>query len=402
MDLVRYGVIGISGIGNLHCRLARKNTNTELVALADINTDVVKKKSAQWGVHGFTDYRDMLDAGIVDAVSIATPHHLHAIIGQDCLEAGVHIFVEKPLANRVSEADAMIAKAKSRNLKICVGHQYRTHRSSKVMKQLIDNGNIGKIMRVLWTWIEFRPESYYARDIWRCTWRHAGGGVLMNQASHYLDLICWMIGKPAQVSAFAGSQLHQAEIEDMVCASVVFENGAFGSLQFTVNQPKGYNIRQVAGDKGVIIMPDAQSLTGDQDEQILVGRYKDPLPVSISRLNGIAEQPEMIWQPVELPGTAKKRPRKFWGWKSEKRVEKKPRGLSVLMNSFIDAIINGGEPEVSGKSAHPTVEFINAIILSSVRGKTVTLPVDRDEYDALFDELRTGKTKLPTYSEGRF
>ena len=370
MSSVRYGVIGIKGVGGKHVSMAGEHENVELTALVDLDEAAVKAQSQELGVRAFTDYRELLDAGIVDAVSIATPHHLHAIIGLECLNAGVHVFTEKPLANRVSDADAMIEMAKTRDLKLCVGHQYRTYRTPQTMKHLIDAGAIGNIMRVLWTWIEFRPESYYARDIWRQTWRHAGGGVLMNQTSHDLDLICWLIGQPVQVSAMIGNQFHQIEVEDVVCANVLFENCAFGSIQLTINQPRGYSIRQIAGDKGTIAIPDVQSLTNNREDHILLGTYEDSLTNIVGRTSGIAGQPEISWRPVEL--------------------QDEPGGHDVLMDSFIDAIRNGGEPLVNGVSARPTVELINAIVLSAMRRKTVDVPVDREEYDELFEGLSSG------------
>jgi predicted dehydrogenase len=377
MDSVRYGVIGIKGVGSKHVNMAREHENVELTALVDLDEAAVKAQSQELGVRAFTDYREMLNAGIVDAVSIATPHHLHAIIGLECLNAGVHVFTEKPLANRVSDADAMIETAKAQDLKICVGHQYRTYRTPQTMKHLIDTGAIGNIMRVLWTWIEFRPESYYDRDIWRQTWRHAGGGVLMNQTSHDLDLICWLIGEPVQVSAIIGNQFHQIEVEDVVCANVLFENGAFGSIQLTINQPIGYSIRQVAGDKGMIAIPDVQSLAGDAEDDFLLGTYANSLTELVDGTASIAGQPEVSWQPVEL--------RDALG------------AHDALMDSFIDAILNGGEALVNGVSARPAVELINAIVLSAMRKKTVDLPVDREEYDELFEGLSSGSLQTPRF-----
>ena len=377
MDSVRYGVIGIKGVGGKHLSMAREHENVELTALVDLDETAVKAQSQELGVRAFTDYRELLDAGIVDAVSIATPHHLHAIIGLECLKAGVHVFTEKPLANRVSDADAMIKTARAHDLKLCVGHQYRTYQTPQTMKHLIDTGAIGNIMRLLWTWIEFRPESYYARDIWRQTWRHAGGGVLMNQTSHDLDLICWLIGEPVQVSAMIGTQFHQIEVEDMVCANVLFANGAFGSIQLTINQPRGYSIRQIAGDKGTIAIPDVQSLTNNREDHILLGTYEASLTDLVGRTRGIAGQPEISWQPVEL------------------QVEQ--GGHDVLMDSFINAILNGGEPLVNGVSARPAVELINAIVLSAMRKKTVDVPVDREEYDELFEALSSGSLQTPRF-----
>ena len=357
--------------------MAQEHENVELTALVDLDEAAVKTQSQELGVRAFTDYRELLNAGIVDAVSIATPHHLHAIIGLECLNAGVHVFTEKPLANRVSDADAMIETAKARDLKICVGHQYRTYHTPQTMKHLIDTRAIGNIMRVLWTWIEFRPESYYDRDIWRQTWRHAGGGVLMNQTSHDLDLICWLVGEPVQVSAMIGNQSHQMEVEDVVCANVLFANGAFGSIQLTINQPRGYSIRQIAGDKGTIAIPDVQSLTNNREDHILLGTYENSLTDLVGRTSRIAGQPEISWQPVEL--------------------RDEPGGHDILMKSFTDAILNGGEPLVNGVSALPTVELINAIVLSAMRKKTVDLPVDREEYDELFEGLSSGSLQIPRF-----
>ena len=377
MNSVRYGVIGIKGVGGTHVNLAQDHENVELTALVDLDEAAVKARSQELGVRAFTDYRELLAAGIVDAVSIATPHHLHAVIGLECLKAGVHVFTEKPLANRVSDADAMIETAKARDLKICVGHQYRTYRTPQTMKHLINTGAIGNIMRVLWTWIEFRPESYYARDIWRQTWRHAGGGVLMNQTSHDLDLICWLVGEPVEVSAMIGNQFHRIEVEDVVCANVLFSSGAFGSIQLTINQPRGYSIRQIAGDKGTIAIPDVQSLASNQEDHILLGTYRDSLTDLVTQTAGIAGQPEISWQPVEL--------------------RDEPSGHEVLMDSFIDAILNGGKALVNGVSARPAVELINAIVLSAMRKKTVDVPVDREEYDELFEALSSGSLEIPRF-----
>ena len=374
MDCVRYGVIGIKGVGSKHVSMAQEHENVELTALVDIDEASVRAEAQELGVRAFTDYREMLNAGIIDAVSIATPHHLHPIIGLECLKAGVHVFTEKPLANRVSDADAMIETAQAGDLKLCVGHQYRTYQTPRTMKHLIDTGAIGDIMRLLWTWIEFRPESYYARDIWRQTWRHAGGGVLMNQTSHDLDLICWLVGEPVQVSAIIGNQFHQMEVEDVVCANVLFANGAFGSIQLTINQPRGYSIRQIAGDKGTIAIPDVQSLTNNREDHILLGTYENSLTDLVGRTSGIAGQPEVSWQPVEL--------------------RDEPGGHDALMDSFIDAILNGGEALVNGVSALPAVELINAIVLSAMRKKTVDVPVDRGEYDELFEALSSGSLQI--------
>ena len=143
MKPVRFGVIGVKGIGHYHCRFARENSAIDLTAIVDIDEDYLQATSQELGVQAFTDHREMLDAGIVDAVAIATPHGTHYSIGMDCLRAGVHVLIEKPLATRVSEADQMVELAKVKNLKICVGHQYRLHRS--------EERRVGKECRSRWS-----------------------------------------------------------------------------------------------------------------------------------------------------------------------------------------------------------------------------------------------------------
>lgn len=401
MEKVRYGVIGVKGKGKLHARLASQNKKVELTSLVDIDGEALGQMANNMGVRGFTDYREMLGAGVVDAVSIATPHYLNGIIGLDCLQAGVHVFIEKPFAIRVSEADAMLEAARAKNLKICVGFQYRTFRSSRAIKDLISSGAVGKIDRVLWTWGEFRPESYYARDAWRQTYRHAGGGVLMNQASHDLDLICWLVDRPVQVSALVGNQLHKAEIEDMACANVLFANGALGSFQFTINQPRGHSVRQISGDKGVIVLPDVKSLTHDREDQILLGTYEDVLSRQVTQISSHHDQPKVAWkeiQPGEKPFwkklmDPKKVLQKIGLIKKAKVVD----GTLVLMDSFVDAILEGGEPLINGESARRSLELINAILLSAARKKAVDLPIDPKEYDRLFDELSEQTTSIPRF-----
>lgn len=395
MKRLRYGVIGLGPMGRLHVRLAHRNRRADVTAVADLDGEIAQRVAGRFGARGFASHREMLDAGLVDAVSIITSHDQHGPIGLDCLRAGVHVLVEKPLATRVSQADAMIEAAGAADLKLAVMHQYRTHRSSRAMKQLIESGTIGRIRRVLWTWAEFRPESYYAERPWRADYGRAGGGVLANQASHDLDLLCWMVGDPVRVTALAANHLHQAEIEDIVSAAVLFRCGAMASIQLSINSPKGYSTRQIEGDEGTIVVPDVQSLAADERDRILVGRYED-LGRAVGSRAGTHEQPPVAWRRIPLPGPGPvlSSVRRFL-----RRVglEKKgpPKGHALLLDRFIDAVLDGSEPVVSGESARPAVELINAILLSAVRGRTVDLPVDRDECDLLLDELGRGKVRVP-------
>jgi predicted dehydrogenase len=397
MRKIRYGVVGVKGIGSLHCRYAFEHERVDLKALADKDEEAVKQCAHMFKTAYFTDYRKMLAADLVDAVSIATPHHLHYSMGLDCLKGGVHVFIEKPIATCVSEADQLVRVADEKSLKICVGHQYRLHRTSKTMKKLIDSGSIGSVMRVLWSWGVFRPEVYFFHPEWHRIWGQAGGGILMTHAVHDLDLMCWMFGKPKQVCAMLRNQLHDIHGEDMVAATILFANGALASFQATVNQPEAYSIRQASGDRGIIVIQNLKSMTYDHKDRILLGRYKDRLQSAVVKLPGKLDQPAIAWQtvkPVDDPPVWKKLIERLGFMKIERR-----HGLSDLMDSFVRAILNGGQPMVSGKSAAVTLELANAMVLSAVRNKPVELPVDRDEYDALFKELCCGETKISRYRD---
>ncbi len=422
MDKIRYGIIGIKGTGRYHIQFANKIEHIELTALSDTDEAFLNDRSKELGVQAFRDYRDMLAGGIVDAVSVVTPSHLHYEMGMNCLQAGIHVLMEKPLATRLSDAETMVKLAKDNKLKLAVMHQYRTYRASQILKEVIESGLVGRVLRVLWTWHEFRPESYFERDMWRTTWKHAGGGITVYQNIHDLDLLCWLIGRPVTVSALIANQLHNNELEDTVSANIIFENGAIATFQSSINQPKGYSVRQIAGEKGIVVIQDAKSLIQDETDEILFGKYEDSLNHMASNYKDSHRQPEISWQAYKLPETfpgktpppprhkfvrlAKRIIRRLYhtnpkmdsngphitGWPTD---WKEPIGQWSVMIDFTDSIIYDREPLTSAENTLPALELANGIILSALRKKTVDFPIDRDEYDELFNELMNGKIRVP-------
>jgi predicted dehydrogenase len=195
------------------------------------------------------------------------------------------------------------------------------------------------------------------------------------------------------------NQLHKNEVEDLVGANVCFANGALGTLQFSLNQSRAHSIRELAGDRGLLVIQDVKSLVDDEDDTILLGKYEDTLSAIVTQLPGGGDQPDVVWQSINLSkpqaliqhSQAKESAYRFeLGQKMEH-----PMAHAALMNSFIDAIVNGGEPIVSGESARSSVEVINALILSAIRKKVVELPIDPEEYDRLADELSEGSAQVP-------
>lgn len=316
----------------------------------------------------------MLGEVELDAVAMATPHQLHAPMGLACLEAGLHAFIEKPIANTVSDADRLVEAAETRNLQLGIGHNYRTFPGNLAMKRQVDA--LGDIHRVLWQWIDTRAESYYARDIWRSKWAQAGGGVLLNQTSHDLDLLCWMLGEPVEVSAMIGNWGHAFEVEDTAVANIRFKNGALANVQLSICD-RALNYRQVSGDRGTIEFRDDGQPNSIIPDTLRVGRYQTPMRAYIEGGEGIASTPEIVWEDVDVAGEGR---------------------IPPIMGNFIGAIHGEETLVTSGPSARVTIELINAIIMSGMTAEAVSLPIDRGDYDALYTELIDGKKQVQRLS----
>ncbi len=368
MSPTRLGVIGLRGMGGGHVRAISKNPYACLLAVADIDASLAESVGGQHNARAYTDYRRMLEQQPLDGVIIATPHLVHAPMALDALEADMHVLVEKPITMRVSEADKMVQRAKDCGLILAVGHNYRTFPCNLMLKKLLDEGQVGPLYRVHWQWLENRPDSYYQRDRWRCTWRQAGGGVLMNQTSHDLDLLCWLVGKPVEVSAMIGNYAHTHEVEDTVVATIRFETGAYATLQLSTCGSI-LNSRHLWGEQGEILFRDTRNANVHIPEHFQIGRYKTSFRETIRMDQNIVGQPDISWEDIDCSGLEH----------------------PSLLDSFINEVRGEGRPVTDGGSALQTLELINAIILSGVRKKVVSLPIDRDEYDVVFEDLCTGR-----------
>ncbi len=380
--MLKTAVIGVQGVGRGHVQAIASHARAQLVAVADLNADAATALVADLGDQAQGDdpigiwpsLEELLDhTPDLEAVIIATPHHLHAPMSLAALERQLHVFVEKPIAIRISDADRMVELADRVERVLAVGHQYRTYPGNVRLKQIIDAGDIGPVQRVVWQWLETRPESYYDRDPWRCSWAHAGGGVLLNQASHDIDLLCWLLGQPVEVSAALMNRGHRHEVEDTAVATVRFASGALASLQFST-WDRCLNYRQFSGEQGGIVWQDERNANvPDRPEIFRLGRYANSL-TDIIRQEGAAPtgRPEPEWEQVDCEQVSS----------------------PGLLDSFIDAALDGGKPITDGRSARVTTELICAILLAGIRRQVVELPVDRDAFDQLFDELVDRKVSV--------
>lgn len=388
---LRHAIVGLNGFGQRHVEAIIATPRAVLAAVVDTDHATAIGMSHELGVPGFDSLDELIAAGIADSVSIVTPHRTHAPLATSALQAGLHVYVEKPLAITVSEADRLVTEAGERGLVLTVGHHYRTYPINQALKRIIDE-ELGTLLRILWTWNSYRPDEYYARDRWRATWEEAGGGLLANQASHDLDLLCWLAGPPTRVSAVVANQGLGRPLEDIASATIEFASGALATFQATLNQPQAGNVRQFAGDRGVALVDDAQSLAANRDDVIRLGRYALPLETANGALPDHRIPLGVRWTKVRTPWH-RRRPRR---WQHPGRawarlgIYPEPAGLRTLMGSHVAAALDGGESLVSGASAVAAVELLDAIIVSSLWGTAVDLPLDRAAVDEVFAALRRG------------
>lgn len=372
MDVVKFGIVGVGGMGSGHARMMQSIDEVELVAVCDEKKDVVENVAAQYDVPAFTDHKELIASGLVDAVLVATPHYFHPTVAVDAMKAGLPVLTEKPIAVTVKAADEMIQAAKETGQQFGVMFQMRTDKQYRIARKAIETGVIGDIYRTSMVMGWYRSQAYYNSATWRATWTGEGGGVLLNQAPHNLDTFTWLTGVPKFVTAQVRTQNHNIEVEDEAFALLEYENGAHGYFYASVNEAPGASRTEICGDKGKILIDG--------------GGVK-------------------IWQ-LETPILEYTRETdQMWGSpKAEQidiEVEEMPSGHSTITRNFARSILFGDELIVPGAEGINGLELSNAIILSGKRGKTVETPLDRDEYEALIEELKATSQKKETVVEQR-
>jgi predicted dehydrogenase len=356
---LRYAIIGCAaGIAATHLQALKQIPGT-IVAMADVAAERGKARADEYGCPFYDDHRKLLDAVVPDVAVITTPHPFHAPIAIDCLKAGAHVLAEKPLAVSVADGDAMIAAADQANRILAVSFQQRFRPLVEHARAIIQSGALGSLVRVLMVEPWYRTATYYRSAGWRGTWRGEGGGVLMNQGPHPLDLLCHLAGPPAKVWGWTRTRAHSIEVEDTAQAMLEFPNGAPGYLTMSTAEASFERRLEIIGDKAAIA---------------LVGNELDTLHFNPSQSEFRATSPEMWAGPpttrekTEIPGDG--------------------GGHVAVYNDLADAIATGRRPRCDGREALMSLELSNAITLSSHQGAPVTLPIDREAYTALLRSLR--------------
>jgi len=253
---LKTGIIGMGNIGRVHAQniLDGLVEDCELVAVANQPIQSLDDFKEQ-GIVCFGEGSELIESGLVDAVIVALPTALHAPIGIQALEAGLHLMVEKPLACHKAEGERILAARQRDDQIIALMMNQRTHPCYVQIKQWIDEGQIGELQRVSWTMTNwFRPEIYYQSSPWRATWKGEGGGVLMNQCPHNIDVLQWLVGMPSSIRANCSfGKYHDIEVEDEVNAYFEFPNGATGQFAASTGESPGSNRLEIVGDLGTVI-----------------------------------------------------------------------------------------------------------------------------------------------------
>jgi predicted dehydrogenase len=360
MTKVRLGLVGLGNIGQHHANYLSvgKVKRAELVAVAD----AVPAKLAQFSaLKTFTEPEELFRSGLVDAVIIATPHFQHTTLGIEALQQGLHIMVEKPISAHKADAERLIA-AHRRNPALVFAGMFQLRTEPRYLKiyRLIQSGDLGQIVRVSWIMTDwFRTEAYYASGGWRATWKGEGGGVLLNQCLHNLDMLQWLLGMPARVRGFCQmGRFHTIEVEDNVTAYLEFPNGATGTFVSSTGEAPGTNRLEIVGTRGRLVL--------EQNRLHFTRNDADMIEFSKTAKLGFAK-PD-VWN-VEIP------------------FEDAPNGHAILMQNFVNAILDGEPLIAPGAEGLHSVELANVILFSSLLDLTVELPMDSAAYEARLNRL---------------
>lgn len=364
MDNVRMGVIGVGSMGTHHVGYMKNIEGATLTAVCDIDPKRLEAAQARAPqAKAFADYREMLDSGLVDAILIATPHYPHPVIMMAAFERGIHVLSEKPVAVTVGQARQMNqSAAKHPELKFAGMFMMRASGLYSKVRDLVQSGEIGQITRLTWIVTDwFRTWAYYASGGWRATWDGEGGGVLLNQCPHNLDLMCWILDMvPKRVTAVAYiGKTHPIEVEDEVSAIMEYPNGATGHFITTTGEAPGTNRLEIVGDRGKLVC---------EKGKLTFRRTRE----SVSEYNRTS--PERFKAPE--------------AWDIEIPVPANPPDLhAAITQNFVRAILKDEALLAPGVEGIRGLELGNAMLLSGLKGRSVDLPLDAEEYEQFLKDL---------------
>lgn len=361
MDKVRVGIIGLGNQGTHYIAglfNPGKIPNGVVTAMCDNNPakiEAMKARTQGQDITYFENYIDLLDSGLCDMVMVVVPHYFHPEMVMEALKRGIHVICDKPAGVYTKQVKEMNACAKQSNALFAMMFNQRTNCVYRKMREIVQQGGIGELQRVTWIITDwYRTQQYYDSGSWRATWEGEGGGVLINQCPHQIDLVQWVVGEtPVAINGFCQyGKWHNIEVEDEVTAYFRYKNGATGVFITTTGEAPGTNRFEISGTRGKLLV---------ENNKLFYWKNEEDTQEWARTANTGFVPPKCTMTEVETDG-------------------QNPQHMGIL-NNFI-AAVRGEEPLfVDGTEGINGVEMMNAMELSGWNnGETITLPVDEDRY----------------------
>jgi predicted dehydrogenase len=374
MHRLKTAVIGYGKVAHIHAETLREIPESEFVAVCGRDAAKARAFGAQYGVRPFTSVEEMVREG-VRAVVVATPHPAHASVTTAALRAGAHAIVEKPLASSLEDCDAMIGAARAEGRKLAMISQRRLYAPTRRVREAIDAGKLGRPVLGTVTMLGWRDEAYYRSDPWRGRWDGEGGGVLVNQAPHQIDILQWFMGDVDELyGAWANLNHPYIDVEDTSIAVLRFKSGALGNILVSNSQnPALFGRVWVHGSNGAT-----------------VGVQTDGGAMFIAGMSSVSEPPiNDVWK---VPGEEEMLPR----WQREdadffRGIDATKHYHRLQIQDFLQAVLEGREPLVSGEEGRKTVEIFTAIYRSQRDRRPVRFPLQPEAGRSDFDGRRAGR-----------
>ena len=355
---IRIGVVGLGNIAQQHI----KNVLEGHVRHAKLTAICSRSESdytRSLDVAHFTDYRELIASGLCDAVVVATPTYSHLDVGAAVLDAGLHLMMEKPMGLSIAEGEELVARANRSGAVAALMLNQRADPLFLRMREIVASGDLGDLIRINWTMTNwFRPEVYFQVSDWRATWRGEGGGVLVNQCIHNLDILQWICGMPSSLRAFCRfGRFHDVEVEDDVTAYLEYDNGATGIFVGSTGEAPGNNRFEIIGDSGSLVF-DGKTLTVSRNE------------VSTAQFN--RETREMFGMP---------------GSSSEPlSIDRAVNQHAILLSNFVAAILRDESLIAPLDDGLSSLAIANGMLMSTWTDSKVDFPIDAVEYSRLLQQ----------------
>jgi UDP-N-acetyl-2-amino-2-deoxyglucuronate dehydrogenase len=354
---LRTAIVGCGKVAGTHALAYQTLPNSEFVAVCDVAPERAQAFAKKFNVTPYTDLAQMLKSEKVEALSVCTQHTQHPAAVEAAAAAGTHVISEKPLGVDLVSCDQAIAAARSAGIKLGVISQRRWYEPCQRIRQAIDAGKLGKPALAVVTMLGWREPSYYLSDAWRGTWKGEGGGVVVSQAPHYLDLLCWYMGPATELHGYWDNYNHPGiEVDDTVVASVRFKNGGMGSIVLSNSQRPGlYGKIQIHGSSGASVGAETDS--------------GSPF------ISGVTEKMDPPFNDIwTVPGEESQ----LAVWNREDRS----RPCNVMTHyhelqlaEFLSAVIEHREPAVNGEDGRRVVELFTAVYRSQLQKAPIQLPL---------------------------